>query len=87
MCHWCARADLAKLATISGVPGVGQSKLLNNALSGNKGAADLSIYGTRIPKARKTIFSGSHANGLIDYRKIAHVGAGGIPDVAGGSLA
>ena len=46
------------MATISGVPGVAQSKLLKNAINGNKGAADMSIYGTRIPKARKTIFSG-----------------------------
>lgn len=81
------RGDLAKLSTISGVPGVAHSKLLKDALHGNKGAADMSIYGTRTPKGIKTIFSGSHANGIINYKKIAHVGAGGIPDIAGGSLA
>ena len=51
-------ADLAKLSAISGVPGVKDSKLLKNALHGNKGAADMSIYGTRTPKDIKTIFSG-----------------------------
>ena len=51
-------ADLAKLSAISGVPGVKDSKLLKNALHGNKGAADMSIYGTRTPKGIKTIFSG-----------------------------
>jgi len=53
------RADLAKIASMSGVPGVKQSKLLKNALNGNKGAADMSIYGTRTPKGMKTIFSGA----------------------------
>lgn len=81
------RGDLAKLAAVSGVPGVKQSKLLKNALHGNKGAADMSIYGTRVPKGTKTIFSGDGSDGLINYKKIAHVGAGGIPDIAGGSLA
>jgi hypothetical protein len=47
----------------------------------------MSIYGTRTPKAKKTIFSGDGQNGLINYKKIAHVGAGGIPDIAGDSLA
>jgi len=83
------RGDLAKIASMSGVPGVKHSKLLKAALNGNKGAADMSIYGTRTPKGMKTIFSGNHGNGggFINYKKIAHVGAGGIPDIAGGSLA
>ena len=41
-----------------GQAGVKDSKLLKNALHGNKGAADMSIYGTRTPKDIKTIFSG-----------------------------
>ena len=40
--------------------------------------ADMSIYGTRTPQGRKTIFSGSGQNGIINYKKIAHVGAGGM---------
>ena len=47
------RGDLAKLAAVSGVPGVKQSKLLKAALGQAKDAdADLSLYGTRLPKAR-----------------------------------
>jgi hypothetical protein len=57
-------ADLAKLSAISGVPGVKESKLLKNALHGNKGAADMSIYGTRTPQGIKTIFSGDKRNRL-----------------------
>ena len=57
-------ADLAKLSAISGVPGVKDSKLLKNALHGNKGAADMSIYGTRTPQGIKTIFSGDKRNRL-----------------------
>ena len=47
------RGDLAKLAAVSGVPGVKQSKLLKAALGQAKDAdANLSVYGTRLPKAR-----------------------------------
>lgn len=47
------RGDLAKMAAMSGVPGVKQSKLLKAAETGKKNdGADLSLYGTRLPKAR-----------------------------------
>ncbi|EKX54637.1 hypothetical protein GUITHDRAFT_150070 [Guillardia theta CCMP2712] len=84
------RGDLAKLATISGVPGVRKSKLLKAALSEGKYCEEhphskecqelnTSVYGTRIPKGRikKTVFKG-----LIDYNKIKK-----IPSIAGDSLA
>eukprot|EP00285_Hemiselmis_virescens_P013495 CAMPEP_0173391314 /NCGR_PEP_ID=MMETSP1356-20130122/18206_1 /TAXON_ID=77927 ORGANISM="Hemiselmis virescens, Strain PCC157" /NCGR_SAMPLE_ID=MMETSP1356 /ASSEMBLY_ACC=CAM_ASM_000847 /LENGTH=149 /DNA_ID=CAMNT_0014348911 /DNA_START=29 /DNA_END=478 /DNA_ORIENTATION=- len=47
------RGDIAKLSAISGVPGVKQSKLLKAALGKGKDKnADMSVYGTRLPKAR-----------------------------------
>ncbi len=47
------RGDLAKLAAVSGVPGVKQSRLLKAALGkGKDNAADMSVYGTRLPRAR-----------------------------------
>jgi hypothetical protein len=47
------RGDLAKLAAVSGVPGVKHSHLLKAALGQAKDPdADLSLYGTRLPKAR-----------------------------------
>ena len=47
------RGDLAKLAAVSGVPGVKQSKLLKAALGKAKDPdANLSFYGTRLPRAR-----------------------------------
>lgn len=47
------RGDLAKLAAVSGVPGVKQSHLLKAALGQAKDSdADMSVYGTRLPKAR-----------------------------------
>mmetsp|Transcript_85647 Transcript_85647/g.228365 ORF Transcript_85647/g.228365 Transcript_85647/m.228365 type:complete len:119 (-) Transcript_85647:126-482(-) len=47
------RGDLAKLAAVSGVPGVKQSKLLKAALGQAKDSdVNLSLYGTRLPKAR-----------------------------------
>lgn len=47
------RGDLAKLSAISGVPGVKQSRLLKAALGKGKDAnVDMSVYGTRLPKAR-----------------------------------
>lgn len=47
------RGDLAKLSAISGVPGVKQSRLLKAALGKAKDPnADMSVYGTRLPKAR-----------------------------------
>jgi len=70
------KKDLAKMATISGVPGVAQSKLLKNAINGNKGAAGMSIYGTRIPKARKTIFSGDGQVFLRERESDTHVRVG-----------
>mmetsp|Transcript_57451 Transcript_57451/g.117598 ORF Transcript_57451/g.117598 Transcript_57451/m.117598 type:complete len:155 (-) Transcript_57451:252-716(-) len=66
------RGDLAKLAAVSGVPGVKHSKLLKDALNHKKDAADeMSIYGTRLPKAR------IHWKGGYVHK---------IPDIAGGSL-
>jgi len=45
------KGDLAKLSAMSGVPGVKQSRLYKDAVEHkNDGRADLSIYGTRIPK-------------------------------------
>lgn len=47
------RGDLAKLAAVSGVPGVKQSKLLKAALGQAKDKdVNLSLYGTRLPNAR-----------------------------------
>jgi hypothetical protein len=47
------RGDLAKLAAVSGVPGVKHSRLLKAALGkGKDSSVDMSVYGTRLPKKR-----------------------------------
>lgn len=86
---WLAKTGLCKASKKDSEREEREESASSKEEDGGETAAEKAVDATTNEETdeRKTIFSGSGQNGIIDYKKIAHVGAGGIPDIAGGSLA